>query len=106
MALPSSGPISLEAIANNNSSASLSNLSLQTESRRFASASIVGDVDGNGTANQSNDRALLTAAPHALSEFRGANFPSSIITGITFTTDGSDTNTVDGEDLDVAFTTK
>ena len=105
MALPSSGPISLEAIANNNSSASLSNLSLQTESQRFASASVVGDVDGNGTANQSNDRALLTAAPHALSEFRGANFPSSIITGITFTTDGSDTNTVDGEDLDVAFTT-
>ena len=105
MTLPTSGPISLEAIANNNSSASLSNLSLQTESQRFASASIVGDVDGNGTANQSNDRALLTAAPHALSEFRGANFPSSIITGITFTTDGSDTNTVDGEDLDVAFTT-
>ena len=105
MTLPSSGPISLSAIANNNSSASLSNLSLQTESVRFASASIVGDVDGSGTGNQTADRNTLRQAPHALSEFRGANFPSSIITGITFTTDGSDTNTVDGEDLDVAFTT-
>ena len=105
MTLPSSGPISLSAIANNNSSASLSNLSLQTESVRFASASIVGDVDGNSTANETADRTALRQAPHALSEFRGANFPSSIITDITFTTDGSDTNTVDGEDLDVAFTT-
>ena len=87
MALPSSGPISLSAIANNNSSASLSNLSLQTESVRFASASIVGDVDGSGTGNQTADRNTLRQAPHALSEFRGANFPSSIITGITFTTD-------------------
>ena len=105
MALPSSGQISLEAIANNNSSASLSNLSLQTESQRFASASVVGDVDGNGTGGQASDRAALTAAPHALSEFYDANFPSSIITGITFATAGSDTNTVDDENLGVTFTT-
>ena len=104
MTLPTSGPISLSAIANNNSSASLSNLSLRTESIRFASASIVGDVDGNGTGNLAADRVALNTAPHALSEFRGANFPSSIITGITFTTAGG-TDTVDGEDLDVAFTT-
>ena len=105
MTLPTSGPISLSAIANNNSSASLSNLSLRTESIRFASASIVGDADGNGTGNLDADRVALNTAPHALSELRGANFPSSIITGITFATDGSDTNTVDGEDLDVIFTT-
>ena len=105
MALPSSGQISLSAIANNNSSASLSNLSLQAESQRFASASVVGDVDGNGTGGQAADRVALRVAPHSLSEFYDANFPSSIITGITFTTDGSDTNTVDGEDLDVTFTT-
>ena len=104
MTLPTSGPISLSAIANNNSSASLSNLSLRTESIRFASASIVGDADGNGTGNLDADRVALNTAPHALSEFRGANFPSSIITGITFTTAGG-TDTVDGEDLDVAFTT-
>ena len=103
--IPSSGQISFGALADNNSSASKANISLQTESVRFASASIVGDVDGNGTGNQTADRNTLRQAPHALSEFRGANFPSSIITGITFTTDGSDTNTVDGEDLDVTFTT-
>ena len=94
--IPSSGQISFGALADNNSSASKANISLQTESVRFASASIVGDVDGNGTGNQTADRNTLRQAPHALSEFRGANFPSSIITGITFTTDGSDTNTVDG----------
>ena len=103
--IPSSGQLSMGALADNNSSASKANISLQTESVRFASASIVGDVDGNSTANQAADRTALRQAPHKLSEFRGANFPSSIITGITFTTDGSDTNTVDGEDLDVAFTT-
>jgi len=103
--IPSSGQLSMGALADNNSSASKANISLQTESVRFASASIVGDVDGNSTANQAADRTALRQAPHALSEFRGANFPSSIITGITFTTEGSDTNTVDTEDLDVTFTT-
>ena len=105
MTLPTSGPISLSAIANNNSSASLADLSLQTESVRFASASIVGDVDGNSTSNETSDRTALRVAPHLISEFRGANFPSSIITGITFATEGSDTNTVDGENLGVTFTT-
>ena len=105
MALPSSGQLSMGAIADNNSSASRANISLQTESIRFASASIVGDVDGSGTGNQIADRTTLRQAPHALSEFRGANFPSSIITNITFATEGSDTNTVDGEDLGVTFTT-
>ena len=105
MALPSSGQLSMGAIADNNSSASRANISLQTESIRFASASIVGDVDGSGTGNQTADRTTLRQAPHALSEFRGANFPSSIITDITFATEGSDTNTVDGEDLGVTFFT-
>ena len=105
MALPSSGQLSMGAIADNNSSASRANISLQTESIRFASASVVGDVDGSGTGNQTADRTTLRQAPHALSEFRDANFPSSIITNITFATEGSDTNTVDGENLGVTFTT-
>ena len=103
--IPSSGQISFGALADNNSSASKANISLQTESVRFASASIVGDVDGNGTGNQTADRTALRQAPHGLSEFRGSNFPSSIITGITFSTAGSDTNTVDDENLTVTFTT-
>ena len=103
--IPSSGQISFGALADNNSSASKANISLQTESVRFASASIVGDVDGNGTGNQTADRTALRQAPHGLSEFRGSNFPSSIITGITFSTAGSDTNTVDDENLPVTFTT-
>ena len=104
-AIQGSGEISFSDIAANNSSASLSDISLQAESIRFASASVVGDVDGNGTGGQASDRAALTAAPHALSEFYDANFPSSIITGITFATVGSDTNTVDDENLGVTFTT-
>ena len=50
-------------------------------------------------------RDSIQSAQYAIDEVWGANFPSSLITGITFTTDGSDSNTVDGEDLDVAFTT-
>jgi len=108
MALPSSGQIHLGALADNNSSASRANISMKTESERFASGSRVGDIDGDpADLGDDDDRAALRVAPYALSEFHGANYPSSIITGITFTTDGGggDTDTVDGEDLDVAFTT-
>jgi hypothetical protein len=104
-AIQSSGEISFSDIAANNSSASLENISLQAESIRFASASIVGDADKGAGVGVAADRAALTAAPHSLSEFYDANFPSSIITGITFGTVGSDLNTVDGEDLLVNFTT-
>ena len=104
-AIQSSGEISFSDIAANNSSASLENISLQAESIRFASASIVGDADKGAGIGVAADRAALTAAPHSLSEFYDANFPSSIITGITFGTAGSDLNTVDGEDLLVNFTT-
>ena len=105
-ALQSSGQISLGDVARNNSSASLSDLSLKTESERFASASRVGDIDGNpANAGNTADRGAIRVAPHSLSEFYGANFPSSIITGITFSTAGSDSNTVDGENLGVTFTT-
>jgi len=106
MALPSSGQIHMGALADNNSSASRANISMKTEAERFAGGSRVGDIDGNpADLGDADDRTALNSAPYALSEFYGANFPSSIITGITFTTDGSDSNTVDGEDLDVAFTT-
>ena len=108
MALPSSGQIHLGALADNNSSASRANISMKTESERFASGSRVGDIDGDpADLGDDDDRAALRVEPYSLSEFHGANYPSSIITGITFTTDGGggDTDTVDGEDLDVAFTT-
>ena len=76
MALPtdSSNPldISLATIANNRDSASLSNLSLKNESMFFASGSAVGDLDGNGSANQTADRDLLNSAPFAISELRAA----------------------------------
>ena len=108
MALPSSGQIHLGALADNNSSASRADLSMKTESERFASGSRVGDIDGDpADLGDDDDRTALRVAPYSLSEFHGANYPSSIITGITFTTEGGggDTDTVDGEDLDVAFTT-
>ena len=81
--IPSSGQISFGALADNNSSASKANISLQTESVRFASASIVGDVDGNGTGNQTADRTALRQAPHGLSEFRGSNFPKVCVYFLT-----------------------
>jgi len=106
MALPSSGQIHMGALADNNSSASRANISMKTEAERFAGGSRVGDIDGNpADLGDADDRTALNSAPYALSEFYGANYPSSIITGITFTTEGSDSDTVDGEDLDVTFTT-
>ena len=72
MALPSSGQIHLGALADNNSSASRANISLQTYSGIFASGSV---VDGN--ESQSIDRKNLDTAPYAISEFYDADFPNS-----------------------------
>ena len=104
--LTSSGQISLGDVRTNRVGSGGTNISLKTESEAFASASRVGDIDGNpANIGDTADRNAIRVAPHSLSEFYGANFPSSIITGITFSTAGSDTNTVDGENLGVTFTT-
>ena len=102
--LTTSGQLSLGDVRSNRAASpgTGDNVSLAQESGFFASGSVVGDIDGN-PANPGDiaDRDALNAAPHKISEFYGADFPSTIITNITFTTEGSDTNTVDGEDLDV-----
>ena len=74
MALVSSGQLSIGTIADNKDSASRSDISLASISQQFAVGAAVGDVDGNGSANQTADRNLLTAAPHAISEFYDAEF--------------------------------
>jgi len=74
MALVSSGQLSIGTIADNKDSASRSDISLASISQQFAVGAAVGDVDGNGSANQTADRNLLAAAPHAISELYGAEF--------------------------------
>ena len=59
--LPSSGQLSMGAIADNQSSASRSNLSLKTQSEAFASGSEVA-----GSPLQTTARANLIAAPYAI----------------------------------------
>ena len=98
--LPSSGQLSMGAIADNQSSASRSNLSLKTQSEAFASGSEVA-----GSPLQTTARANLIAAPYAISEFFNADFVSDVFSNISITTagGGSDKNTVDGENLIIGF---
>jgi len=99
-ALPGSGQLSLDDIIKNRTGAAGTNVSLKDESEAFASGSIVA-----GSGAQTSARYALDAEPYAISEFYDADFPSAIITGITFTTAGGTTGYgVDGEDLVIAFT--
>ncbi len=102
MALPSSGQLSMGAIADNQSSASRDNLSLKVQSETFASGSV---VDGSGA--QTTARSNLIASPYAISEFYDADFSSDEFSSIVITTPAgtSDFNIVDGENLTVAFDT-
>ena len=74
MAIVSSGQLSMGTLADNKDSASRADLSLSSLSTQFALGAAVGDVDGNGSANETADRNALTAAPHAISEFYDAEF--------------------------------
>ena len=98
--LASSGQLSLDDIIKNRTGAAGTDVSLKDESEAFASGS---EVDGN--VAQTTARANLIAAPYAITEFYDANFNTDDVTSVTVTTDGSDTNTVDGEDIAVAFET-
>ena len=48
----------------------------QAESDFFALGASVGDVDGNGTPDETADRDALDAAPYSISEFYGAQYPN------------------------------
>ena len=98
--LASSGQLSLDDIIKNRTGAAGTNVSLKDESEAFASGS---EVDGD--VAQTTARANLIAAPYAISELYDADFNTDSVTSVTVTTDGSDTNTVDGEDIAVAFET-
>ena len=85
MALASSGAISLLDIfrnRENDGSATGTNIDIQTLAVQLASGSTVGDVDGNGTANQTADRTLLNSAPYAFDEFYSANYPNTIFNSV------------------------
>ena len=85
MALTSSGEISLLDIFRNredNGSATGTDIDIQTLAVQLASGSTVGDVDGNGTANQTADRTQLNSAPHAFDEFYSANYPNDIFSNV------------------------
>jgi len=85
MALASSGEISLLDIFRNredNSSATGTDIDIQTLAVQIASGSTVGDVDGNGTANQTADRNALNSAPYAFDEFYSANYPNDIFSSV------------------------
>tara|TARA_R110002020_G_scaffold73016_2_gene187403 strand:+ start:157 stop:4026 length:3870 start_codon:yes stop_codon:yes gene_type:complete len=80
-ALTDSGEISLLDIFRNredNGSATGTDIDIQSLAVQLASGSTVGDVDGNGTANQTADRTLLNSAPYAFDEFYSANYPNTI----------------------------
>ena len=98
--LASSGQLSLDDIIKNRTGAAGTNVSLKDESEAFASGS---EVDGN--VAQTTARKNLIEAPYAISELYDADFNTDAVTSVTVTTDGSDTNTVDGEDIAVAFET-
>ena len=98
--LASSGQLTLDDIIKNRTGAAGTDVSLKDESEAFASGS---EVDGD--VGQTTARANLIAAPYAITEFYDANFNTDDVTSVTVTTDGSDTNTVDGEDIAVAFET-
>ena len=95
-ALPGSGQLSLDDIIKNRTGGAGTNVSLKDESEAFASGSIVA-----GSGDQTSARYALDADPYAISEFYAADYPSAIITGITFTTAGGTTGYgVDGENKD------
>ena len=106
MALPSSGEIRLSAVRDNQDSGS-GQFSLAQAAAAFASGSSVGDVNGNGTANEDADRALLNVAPFSLSEFRGAQFTNNFFdTVVAQLADGTAVTSngyVDGESGRISF---
>ncbi len=74
MALPTSGnEINFGALADNRDSSSRANISLRQESQLFAS----GAVGPTGTSRDN-----LNAAPHAISEFGGADYPNTVFSNV------------------------
>ena len=89
MALVSSGQLSMGTIADNRSSSSKSDISLQTYSEDFAGA---GATVGN--------RTNLNAAPNSISEFYDAHYPNTYFDTVVAklsTTDIMDNGYRDGE---------
>jgi hypothetical protein len=107
MALPSSGQIHFGALVDNKDSASRADISIKTLSEQFAVGSLVGDVDGSGTGNQTADRNLLTAAPYAISEFYDAEyvneFYDTVVAQLSDGTAVTDDGYVDGESARISF---
>ena len=107
MALPSSGQIHFGALADNRDSASRADLSLSALSQQFASGSLVGDVDGNGSANQTADRNALNTAGFAISEFYDAEFVNefydTVVAQLADGTAVTDDGYVDGESGRISF---
>ena len=106
MALPSSGEISILDIFRNRENSTTANpganenLDLESLSEFFASGSVVGNVDGTGTANTTDDRDALNSAPYSFSEFYDANYPNDIFSNVVAkvgTTSVMSNGFVDGE---------
>ena len=76
MPLPTGDPgdieISFGDIIGNRGQAE-SDVEIKAESEFFALGASVGDVDGNGTPDETADRDALDAAPYSISEFYGAH---------------------------------
>ena len=105
-ALTDSGQISFGDIIGNRG-ASESDVAIKQESEFFAVGSAVGDVDGNGTPNETDDRTALDAAPYSISEFYGANYPNTYFDTClakVSTTSVMDNGFIDGETGRIYFT--
>ena len=107
MAIVSSGQLSMGTLADNKDSASRADLSLSALSTQFASGSAVGDVDGNGSANQTADRNALNTAGFAISEFYDAEFVNefydTVVAQLADGTAVTDDGYVDGESGRISF---
>tara|TARA_B100000315_G_scaffold257871_1_gene308173 strand:+ start:3042 stop:7328 length:4287 start_codon:yes stop_codon:yes gene_type:complete len=99
MPIAGTGPLTFGTLADNNNSGSKSNLRIASLSDTFASGSSVGDVNNDGTINDT-DRNLLKAAPHLLSEFRGAEATNVFFGPITPQIASDGTSVVGGAYVD------
>ncbi len=86
---------------NNNTATPSDPINIKSMAGIMSGASIVGDIDGNGTANQTADRDLLNAAPYGILEFADANYPNDIFNNVVAKdstgTSVMDNGYVDGE---------
>ena len=103
MALPNpKKKISFKDIINNindNTATPSDPINIKSMAGIMSGASIVGDIDGSGTGNTSDDRDLLNEAPYGILEFADANYPNDIFSNVV-AKDSTGTSVMDNGYID------